>query len=217
MNSVAFIPARGGSKRIKRKNVYPLAGNPLIYYSIQTLKKSKISDIYVSSDDSEILEVAAALGVKCIDRPSHLATDFATTDATLVDFADEVVADIYYIIQCTVPLLRVKTVNDVIDKFEKSTYDSVLTVCALNKFWWKDGVPLNYDPQNRPMKQDKGYDDYFENGAMYGTRRDILLKRGCRVGRNLLQFETSMEEGIDIDIIDDMKLVELIIKGGYEW
>ena len=104
-----------------------------------------------------------------------------------------------------------------IDKFETSSYDSVLSVCSFNTFWWHKGIPLNYDPLNRPMRQERQSNDYFENGAIYGIRRSALLDYGCRIGKNPLQVETSFEEGIDIDTLDDLKLVEMIIRGGYEW
>lgn len=76
MRIIAIIPARGGSKRLPRKNIFPLNGKPLIAYTIDACKKSKfIHDIYVSSDDEEILTVAEQFGAKRIERPATLADD----------------------------------------------------------------------------------------------------------------------------------------------
>jgi CMP-N,N'-diacetyllegionaminic acid synthase len=76
MRVIAVIPARGGSKRLPRKNIFPLNGKPLIAYTIDACKESKfINEIYVSSDDQEILDVALAYGAKTIARPAELADD----------------------------------------------------------------------------------------------------------------------------------------------
>lgn len=76
MRIIAIIPARGGSKRLPKKNIYPLHGKPLIEYTIDACKQSRfIQDIYVSSDDSEILEVGIRAGAHALKRPANLADD----------------------------------------------------------------------------------------------------------------------------------------------
>ena len=76
MRIIAIIPARGGSKRLEKKNIYPLRGKPLLQYSIEACKNSRyIDDIYVSSDDQEILDVAESCGAIALLRPSALADD----------------------------------------------------------------------------------------------------------------------------------------------
>lgn len=74
--SIVIIPARGGSKRLKHKNIYPLLGKPLLAYSIEACQKSEyISGIYVSSDDDDILKVAIEYGATPLKRSSELADD----------------------------------------------------------------------------------------------------------------------------------------------
>lgn len=76
MRIIAIIPARGGSKRLPSKNIYPLNGKPLMAYTIEACKQSKhIHEIYVSSDSEEILKVATDYGAKAIERPASLADD----------------------------------------------------------------------------------------------------------------------------------------------
>ncbi len=76
MRTIAVIPARGGSKRLPRKNIYPLNGKPLIVYTIDACKSTKhIDEVYVSSDDDEILTVAKEYGAIPLFRPSNLADD----------------------------------------------------------------------------------------------------------------------------------------------
>jgi CMP-N-acetylneuraminic acid synthetase len=73
---IAIIPARGGSKRLEKKNIYPFNGKPLMVYTIEACKRSAfIDDIYVSSDDDEILEVAVSHGAIPLKRPASLADD----------------------------------------------------------------------------------------------------------------------------------------------
>lgn len=76
MRTVAVIPARGGSKRLPRKNVQPLFGKPLIVWSIEAcLEAKEVDAVYVSSDDQEILTLAAQHGARTIKRPQDLADD----------------------------------------------------------------------------------------------------------------------------------------------
>lgn len=83
---LAVIPARGGSKGIPRKNVRLMHGKPLIYYSIQNaLACSYIDDVVVSSDDEEILSIAAMYGAKAMNRNSALAQDAVTLDPVIYD------------------------------------------------------------------------------------------------------------------------------------
>lgn len=110
MRIVAIIPARGGSKRLPEKNIYPLNGKPLIAYTIEACQKSKyISDIYVSSDDYKILSVSESFGAKSLKRPEALADDHtpkiiairqAVSDPKLIADGD---ADIVVIAQANSP------------------------------------------------------------------------------------------------------------------
>lgn len=76
MRIIAIIPARGGSKRLEKKNIYPLRGKPLLQYSVEACKSSRfINEIYVSSDDQEILNVAESCGAIALLRPAPLADD----------------------------------------------------------------------------------------------------------------------------------------------
>lgn len=86
MTTICIIPARGGSKRIPRKNIRPFAGKPMIAHSITTAKESGVFDrIIVTTDDPEIMDVARAWGAEIpFIRPPELANDHAGTDAVLI-------------------------------------------------------------------------------------------------------------------------------------
>jgi len=78
--NVALIPARGGSKGIPKKNIVDLHGKPLIWYTIKAAQDSKlVDDVYVSTDDKEISDIAIRYGCKVIDRPDELAKDMSLT------------------------------------------------------------------------------------------------------------------------------------------
>ena len=90
MNTLIIIPARGGSKGIPRKALRTLAGLPLIAHSIGTAKKSSFNpDVYVTSDDDEILFAASKLGAKVYKRPEQLADDKTTLDPVIFDRSEE--------------------------------------------------------------------------------------------------------------------------------
>ena len=72
----AIIPARGGSKRLSRKNIHPVAGLPMLAWSIRACRASRrITDVFVSTEDAEIAAIARAEGATVVDRPLELATD----------------------------------------------------------------------------------------------------------------------------------------------
>ena len=86
MKILAVIPARGGSKRLHRKNIYPLLGHPLMSYAIEACKGSRYleeQNVYVSTEDDEIASVALQYGAKVIDRPGKLAEDHVWTQDVL--------------------------------------------------------------------------------------------------------------------------------------
>ena len=113
MNILAIIPARGGSKGIPRKNLRLLNGKPLIYYSIKTVLSSKYDiDLYLSSEDNEILNIAIQFGAKIHKRDLSIADDRTTLDPVIYDcynYAKKIEKKKYnYIItiQPTSPLLK---------------------------------------------------------------------------------------------------------------
>jgi CMP-N-acetylneuraminic acid synthetase len=89
VTNIAVIPARGGSKRLPRKNIYPVFGKPMLAWSIEACKRSKLLDeIYVSTDDGEIAGVALSYGARVIDRPADLSDD-VTPKMEVIRHADE--------------------------------------------------------------------------------------------------------------------------------
>ena len=119
MKTVAIIPARGGSKRIPRKNIKLLNGKPLIAYVIEASLKAYHFNggVYVSTDDSEIKNISQKYGALVIDRPTELATDLSTTEEVIAHFLKQVPCDILVIIEATHPVISTADINGALTKF----------------------------------------------------------------------------------------------------
>ena len=212
MKVVSVIPARGGSKGIPLKNLVDIKGKPLIYYSIQSSLKSNVDDTFVCTDDPEIAKQGLKYGAKVQVRPSYLADDVIMPDPTLVYFASNQEFDILVFIQPTSPLIKSKYINTGIEMIKTGNYDSVFTVTEEHWLprWDKHLNPINWDITSRPRRQDK-QKSFIENGMMYITTRDSLLKTKLRYGGKLGFVTIPLKDSFQIDTEEDLDLVRKII------
>lgn len=215
MNILAVIPARGGSKGIPRKNLRLLNGKPLIYYSIKTALASQYSlDVYVSSEDDEILNTAIGFGAKIHKRDISIADDKSTLDPVIhacYSYAQAVENKSYDLIitmQPTSPLLKTASLDSAIEKMIADP--SIETVIAAKDdthlSWRKEGERFlpNYEKRvNRqyltPM--------FTETGGFFITRREIITPAN-RIGTNVELYLLGNGEEIDIDTYEDWNLCE---------
>ncbi len=212
MTTYAIIPARGGSKGVHKKNLYPLNGKPLLYYSIcAALGSNLIDDVYVSSDDNEILEYAASAGARTILRPPELSTDSASSEGALIHFAENVEFDNLIFLQATSPLMTSEILDDAMEVFLQGKYSSVVSVFEDHGFWWRYDEPL-YNPMKRHMRQENTNKRYKESGMFYITSKKDLLSSKCRFSGKAHSFVHSKIVGYDIDDLDDFKIVESIME-----
>jgi CMP-N-acetylneuraminic acid synthetase len=214
MKSVTLIPARGGSKRLPRKNIKNLLGRPLIDYAIQASLHSKVNETWVSTEDKEIKRVALQCGAKVIDRPVELASDTATTESVMKHFTENVDYDIIILIEPTYPLIQTQDINNSLNKFIKTKSDSLLTLENKKFFIWKlindkETAPVNYDPQNRQRYQEfEGV--YVEEGGIYITTKENFLKSKCRLS-GAIGYYVLQHPSIDIDTEIDFKIAEKLL------
>lgn len=138
-NSICIIPARGGSKRIPRKNIRLFHGQPIIAYAIQCAQKSKLFDrIIVSTDDPEIAAISASFGAEVpFFRTEQTANDFATTSAVLVEVLTElqqtqVLPDWVCCLYPTTPLVLPEDLNSAHQLLKDSGADLVLAAAAFD-------------------------------------------------------------------------------------
>lgn len=212
---VAIIPARGGSKGIKNKNLYRFIDKPLIAWSINSAQKSEIiDDVYVSSDSQEILKIAEEFGAKTILRPDELANDIIMPDAALSHAVHSISDVIEYIVflQPTSPLRKSDDIEKALLQIKNEKADSLLSGVASHHFLWekrnKYYKPLNYDFLKRPRRQD--FIQFVENGSIYIFKPWVLEKYENRLGGNITLFEMEEWQLYQIDNYTDIQQLETI-------
>lgn len=217
MNSLAFIPARGGSKRLPGKNILNFGGKPLIWYSIIFAQQNEFQKIIVSTDDDEIATVAACYGAEVLKRPAHLSGDEASTASAAKHCLFEQRAlgffpDCFVTLQPTNPL-RPKELYQVALKMWDDQCDSVISV-SLNrrKYGTIEGdiyQPLNYAAGSR--SQDLGV-QYFENGLIYLSNPSIIEQEDI-FGERIKTIQTDeLYSLVDIDTAFDFDLGEKLLR-----
>lgn len=213
----AFIPARGGSKGIPGKNLALVGGRPLLAWSVQELLRARSVDaVVVSTDSPEIAAVATAFGghrVTVHRRCAATATDTASTESAMLEWAAQASCEVAVLVQATSPLVRADDVDRCVAALDAA--DSSLTVVRRHEFLWRageDGLgePVNYAPSQRPRRQDwAGH--LVETGAVYATRRESLLRTGTRVSGRTALVETSQAAAVEIDTVDDLRMASALL------
>lgn len=220
MKTVALIPARGGSKSIPGKNIKLLGSKPLLHWTLSAAAEcDAIDEVYLSSDSDEIRRCAMALEhpkVRVVERASELATDTASTEAVMLDFATNTTFERLILIQATSPLTTANDLTQALEHFERVGADSLLTVTREHRFRWRNvGAafvePTNYDPTRRPRRQD--WDgELVENGAFYICGRQGLLESKSRLHGRVAYWQMSAKTAVEIDTPDDWEILEAIMR-----
>jgi CMP-N,N'-diacetyllegionaminic acid synthase len=213
MKIVALILARGGSKGILNKNLVDIGGKPLVAHQIiNCIGCSGIDDVYVSSNSSEILNASVTYGARPIRRSENISLDMSSSEEALLEFANEVDFDILVFAQTTSPLITSSDIQLGLDKFLAGKYDSVFSITT--EHWvpkWSTNItPIDWDPDNRPMRQEKD-SVYSENGAFYITTKDFLQKNKNRYGGNMGVVEIPLIRSFQIDTEEDLDLIRRLI------
>ena len=210
MNIKSLILARGGSKGIPQKNIIDVNGKPLLHYTTTASLESNVNETWVSTDCNEIKDVALDLGCKVIDRPADISGDNSKSDEALVHFAMNVDFDILVFIQPTSPLLQANDINRGLNKMYG--YDSVFSVTVEHwaPRWDKNNKPIDWNINNRPMRQHVEV-AYVENGAFYITTKDQLLESKLRYGGDIGTVEMPLYRSFQVDTHDDLKLVSRLL------
>ncbi len=221
----AFIPVRAGSKSIKLKNIRPIAGKPLVWWTVEAACGCEaISEVYISTDGEVIREcVREHLSefshpekVKFFDRNPATATDTASTESAMEDFAAKTPLENLILIQATSPLLTADDLTRGIEIYENDGFDSVLSVVEQKRFHWaktENGgyAPTNYDYKNRPRRQE--FDGYFvENGAFYITSGAAFKDSRCRLSGKIGICPMPESTYYEIDEPSDWVIIENLLK-----
>jgi CMP-N-acetylneuraminic acid synthetase len=226
MGLVAIIPARGGSRGVPRKNIYPLNGRPLIAYTIEAAQGARSVDrIIVSTDDVEIADVCRGLRVEVRMRPAELAADDTPTLHVLQHVVAELTTENYcpdavLTLQPTSPLRTARHIDEAAQLFEADAQADSLVSCV--------DVPHIFHPRSVMRRDTAGYlvpylDDkqpsrrqdkepiFARNGAAVYITRTARLKDYV-FGGKLVAYMMDQESSLDIDTIDDLALAERILQ-----
>jgi len=201
---LGVTPARAGSKGVPRKNIKMIAGKPLIAWTIEAAKKSKMLDRYiVSTEDEEIADVAKHYEAEVMLRPKELATNEATTISVLQHAITVIPCDILVLLQATSPIRHTSLIDECIKEFLTKGYDSLATgfICKY----------IEYGKSESRRQDIEGF--FYDDGNVYIIKSD-LIKKGDRYGKNMGKKIISRWENIEVDDEFDFWIAEKIIKEG---
>lgn len=227
MRTLAIIPARGGSKRLPRKNVLDLGGKPLIAWTIEAaLGCPFIDEVMVTTDDEEIAEIAKRYGANVpFLRPAKLASDTATSFDTIkhsIDFYQYELGEKYdfvVLLQPTSPLRNAQNISKAFDLLCCNKADAIVSVCeAEHSPLWMNTLPVDHSMcgfMQNEFKNIRGQDlpKYYRlNGAIYICLTTRLLEEKSLIfSNNIFAYIMSKESSVDIDHIVDLKLASCLL------
>jgi CMP-N-acetylneuraminic acid synthetase len=227
MDILGIIPARGGSKGVLRKNVRPLAGRPLIAYTIDAARGSKLLTRFLcSTEDWEIAKIANELGCPVLARPAELAGDATSMKSVIkhvlsaIGTKEAFQPEIAVLLQPTSPLRSCEHIDRALEMLIESGADSVVSVAPVPGHYHPDWQ-LKLDLENRlALWNDKPLSElvtrrqdllpsFTRNGAVYAFRVASFMKSDSIYGERCLGFEMKPEESINIDSESDVSLADL--------
>ena len=219
---LAIIPARGGSKRLPHKNKLILGGKPLISWSIEAAQKTKyLDEIIVSSDDTEILNIAHKYGIRTLLRPENLASDTASTVDVIEHTLKNIDQDYDYIVllQPTSPLRSYENIACAIELLINKNADAIISVCKVEHSpFWSNILPNDRNMDNFLSdevlnKRGQDFEQYYRlNGAIYIIDKNKFLeKKSIFLKKNIFAYEMSQKQSIDIDTKLDFQIASAII------
>jgi YrbI family 3-deoxy-D-manno-octulosonate 8-phosphate phosphatase len=221
--TVAIIPARGGSKGIPRKNLRPVAGKPLLGWTIEAARAAaRVDRVAVSTDDPEIAAVAGRFGAEVIDRPPDISGDSASSEAALLHALEHLrsvegyAPDVIVFLQCTSPLTAPEDIDGTIEAMERQQADTALAVVPFHYFLWRrddagDGLGINHDKRVRPLRQERE-PQYLESGAIYVMKADGFRRAKHRFFGKTALYEMPAERRWEIDDPVDLEVAEVLLR-----
>ena len=199
---IGLIPARGGSKGVPNKNIKTICGKPLIVWTIESAKNSRLLDkVIVSTESEAIPEIARTAGAQILKRPDYLATDTASTQDVMVHALQNFPADTLVLLQPTSPCRSEGLIDECILEFQEQKCDSLATgwICDYKE----------YGKNTLPRQQIQGF--FYDDGNVYVIKAENILK-GDRYGKKIRRKIISRYENAEIDDEYDFWLLEQILK-----
>jgi CMP-N,N'-diacetyllegionaminic acid synthase len=227
MRVSAIIIARGGSKGLPNKNILDFCGHPLLSWTIRQAQAARhVSDIWISSDSMEILEIGEKYGAIPILRPSEISGDSASSESAWLHAMDVIESEgsgsapIDYVLapQVTSPLREPTDFSNAIDLIVKEQSDSLLSVVEVEDFFvWArnttgDIESINYNYLDRKPRQ-QIEKRYLENGSFYLFKPSLLRKKKNRLGGRISIYVMERFKMFQIDARDDIELCSIMMSG----
>lgn len=225
MNKIlAVIPARLGSKRLPEKNIKMLNGKPLLAYTIDAIKKSQYIDRFVvSTEDTNIAQIAQSCGAEIINRPKELASDESPTDDVIINVLEQLqkkeqyIPDIIILLQPTSPLRTTEDIDTAIKTFLDSSGESLVSVTEYDHtpYWAfriEKGV-LKPEFTKDSLKRSQDLPKlYRPNGSIFISRVQTFLEYRSFYTKQILSFIMPRERSIDIDDEFDFSIAEFLLR-----
>lgn len=220
-DTVALLPMKANSERVKGKNFREFAGKPLYRWILDTLLNIKEIDcVIINTDARDQLE---AQGLKestrlmIRDRRSDICGDMVSMNKVIKDDIENVDSETYLMTHTTNPLLTRKTIINTIEAFKLGLTEGKDSLFTVNKFQTRfynsNGQPINHDPQNLVRTQDLE-PWYEENSNLYIFSSESFQKTGARIGENPILYETPVLESQDIDNKVGWRAAEILALAG---
>jgi CMP-N-acetylneuraminic acid synthetase len=221
VKTIALLPMKVNSERVKGKNFKVLAGKPLFKWILESLLQvPEIDEIIINTDARHILEdngIRSDGRVKIRDRQPDLCGDHVSMNLIIQDDLGATDGDRYIMTHTTNPLLSPTTISSGLNDYDRAVKlnkaDSLFGVTRCQtRFYQGDGTPINHDPDNLIRTQDLE-PWYEENSCIYIFSKLSFSKTGARIGAKPILFEIPKLEAIDIDEKEDWFLASVIAKG----
>lgn len=224
MNNLAIIPARGGSKRIPKKNIKNFLGEPIISYSINSAIKSKLFDrVLVSTDDVEIAELSTNIGADVpFLRSAGNSGDFSTTIDVLFEVLNKFLNQgIKYDNVCCIypcaPFIKSNTLLETFSIFIENKCDSLFPIVKYSNpiqrsFTFENGLVSPLFNENINARSQDLVSTYFDAGQFYWLKSSTILEKHKIFTDNSFGYIISELEAQDIDNESDWEIAELKYK-----
>ncbi len=226
-STICLIPARGGSKRIPKKNILPLNGIPLVSYTIRAARSSSCFDrIVVSSDDPDVGRVAKEEGVEWDERPPRMSGDEVTKVQVVREYIErEAVANFYDRVACLLPTCPFRSSEDIrksVELFDHQGEDIPFLV-AVTEYEFPIQLALEVEGYKAKMLDSSSYRNtrsqnnrvrFHPNGAIYLSMVDAFMEKGTFFSEEMLAHRMPPLRSFDIDHPYQFRIAELIVQEG---
>ncbi len=218
MNTIAFIPARCGSKAIHLKNIKPFYGRPLLYWTAQALQECQsVDQVVVATDCQDVKQCIESFKLSKLQvflRDPNNAQDSSATEDVMLEYINQSALsdhDQFMLVQATSPFTTAAQFDEALAQFEASGKQSLLSCARVKRFFWSpQGSPVNYDHKNRPRRQDfEG--SLMENGAFYINSVAQIKSHGNRLSEPIDIYEMPAYTALELDEDEDWAQGELLM------